>query len=101
MVNSIYKTHKTGTNFGNFQHFINYPNSSNDIGPLWVLFSSFSLGLVADGGSHLTVDVLFLAVDNEEQRRVHSYTSKVKQLPERGNTIVRPFRKTNIRLFYF
>lgn len=97
-MNSIYKTHKTGTNFGNFQHFINY---SKNIGPLCFLFSSFSLGLVADRGSHLTVDVLFLAVDNEEQRRVHSYTSKVKQLPERGNIIVRPFRKTNIRLFYF
>lgn len=61
---------------------------------LHFLFSSFALRLVADGGSDLTLDVLFLAVDDEAQRRVHSYTSEVKRLPDRGNVRVRLFRKT-------
>lgn len=47
------------------------------------LSGSLSLGLVADRDGHLSLSVLFLAVDDEEQRRVHSYTSEVKHLPER------------------
>lgn len=40
--------------------------------------ASLALRLVADGGSDLTFNVLLLAVDDEQQRRVHSYTSKIK-----------------------
>lgn len=75
------------------RHNVNEPNRKR-----WsscFLLSSFTLGLVADGGSRLTVDILFLAVDNEEQRRVNSYASEVKQLPERGNMNVRQLRETN------
>uniref|UniRef100_A0A3Q3Q095 RING-type domain-containing protein n=1 Tax=Monopterus albus TaxID=43700 RepID=A0A3Q3Q095_MONAL len=40
-------------------------------------------------GSNLTVNVLFLAVNNEQQRGVHSNASEVKQLPERRKAKVR------------
>lgn len=40
--------------------------------------NSFTLGLVANRHSYLTLDVLFLAIHNKQQRRVHSYTSEVK-----------------------
>lgn len=90
---SIYKTtHKTGTDFGNFtlpqspKHFFKIQEKTKQtkkFGPLASCSSSFALRLVADGGGDLTLDVLFLAVDDEEQRRVHSYTPEVKRLPER------------------
>lgn len=69
-------------------HFHNYPNSSSKsrgkkLVLLLLVQHLFTLRLVADGGSDLTLDVLFLAVDDEEQRRVHSYTPEVKRLPDR------------------
>lgn len=60
-------------------------NSGKKNKNIWSLcfsLSSFTQGLVADGGSELTLDVLLLAVDDEEQRGVHSYTPEVKRLPE-------------------
>lgn len=60
-----------------------------NIGPV----VSFSLGLVADGRGDLALGTLFPSIDNEEQRRVHSYTPQVKRLPHRGNVPVRRLRK--------
>lgn len=51
---------------------------------LIVFLASFTPRLVADRGSDLTLDVLFLPVDNQQQRRVHSDTPEVKHLAERG-----------------
>lgn len=39
---------------------------------------SFPVGLAADRSRNLTLDILFLAIDNEQQRRVHSYTSEIE-----------------------
>lgn len=81
-----------GRSFGKFDTLKPQPIKSgrkNDNGPV----ASFSLGLVADRCGNLALGTLFSSVDNEEQRRIHSYTPEVKRLPQRG-TIVRCFEET-------
>lgn len=64
--------------------FHSYPDFSSSIWMVRLLVvGSFTLGLVGDRSNNLTLDVLFLAIYDEQQRRVHSYTSKVKWLPEK------------------
>lgn len=72
------------------------PNKSsrkNYIGPVVL----FSLRLVADWCGYLALGTLFSSIDNEEQRRVHSYTPEVKRLPQRGNVQVRWLRKKSLK----
>lgn len=80
MGTTMYKTTQNRHKLWNF-HTHNYlPCPASSLVLLFFLLSSFTLRLVANRGSNLTLDILSLAVDNSEQRRVHSYTFEVKRL---------------------
>ena len=44
----------------------------------------FSVRFIADWNSNLALDVLSLAIDYEEQRRINSYTPEIKRLRRKG-----------------